>query len=594
MIPNQLTNILLWIIILTFANCNTSYAQDHLSVEIVGVSSSSIQKGIRKILTLEQYPDYALSSTLALQSAFDQGIKQIKTYLENQGYFHPSVKGLCSYDQDSTTWNIIYTIALPPPMKVTAIILNVIGDLHLKQKLMEKLEDHPLQVGTRLVSSQYEDVKDILLNLANNRGYFDAQLTQNQIRVNPQENTAKILLTLQSGTRYKIGTTRFTQHPNILSPEFLKRYIPYQLSQSYNINKINHLEQRLDASDYFLGTSVVPLPDHKTKTVPINVNLFAHKQFRYSIGAGYGTDTGIRGLLGWKWRYITQDGQYANARILASRIYAIYTVNYVFPGNDPLYENTTLNATRDETNITAYDAVDASFGIRKTILWHQISTTFALNQHFIHFFTPENTQGSYVRYLIPSISLKLSHRIHTIGYYWYHGWMANALFKGTISNNLLSTTSFAQGNLELRESFNFSPNNRFFARQTIGATWMTGNIRILSPTLRYYVGGINSIRGFHYKSLGLIDSRHNLLGGMYIASGSLNLEHHLFDNWSAYIFTDSGTAVNSLNNITFYRAAGVGLSWRSPIGPLSAYLAHPIDYPDDGWQFNISIGAFIL
>ena len=587
----QLTRALLWTLLLTFIS-SQAYAVDRLNVQFTGVSAS-LQNGIRKILTLEQYPDYALSSTLALQAAFQQGVDQIKTYLENQGYFHPSVKGLVDYDQASTTWNIHYVITLGPPMQITAIELNVVGDANLKQKLIEKLTGNPLRVGARLVTSQYDDVKNFILNLANSRGYFDAQLTQSQIRVDRKANQAKVLFTLKSGTRYKIGTTHFAQHPDILSTNYLNRYIPYQADSPYNLGKINHLEQRLNASDYFVGTSVVPVPNHKTKTVPVNVNLFAQKPFRYSIGGGYGTDTGIRGLLGWKWRYITQDGQYANARILASRIYAIYTINYVFPGDDPLYENTTLNATRGETNITAYDAVDASFGVSKTILWHQINTTFALNQHFIHFFTPEDTRGSYVRYLIPSLALKYSQRRHTVGYYWDQGWVASALFKGTLSNSLVSTTSFGQANIELRESFNLSPDNRFFARQTIGSTWMSGNIRTLSPTLRYYVGGVNSIRGFSYKSLSPFDANQNLLGGLYTASGSLNLEHHLFGNWSTSIFTDGGTAVNSLNSITFYRAAGLGISWRSPIGPLSAYLAHPIDYPKGGWQFDISIGAFI-
>ena len=171
--------------------------------------------------------------------------------------------------------------------------------------------------------------------------------------------------------------------------------------------------------------------------------------------------------------------------------------------------------------------------------------------------------------------------------------MASALFKGTLSNRWVSTTSFAQANLELRESVNLSPNNRFFSRQSVGSTWITGNIRTLSPTLRYYVGSVNSIRGFSYKSLGPLDSQQNLLSGLYTASGSLNLEHHLFGNWSTSVFADGGTAVNSLNGVTFYRAAGIGISWRSPIGPLSAYLAHPIDYPGGGWQFDISIGAFI-
>lgn len=592
MAAEQLTKALLWIVILALISYSTAYAKDRLNVQLTGVSTT-FQKDIRNILTLEQYPDYTLSSNLTLQSAFEQGISQIKTYLQNQGYFHPIVKGFVNYDQTNMTWDIHYSIELGPPMKINVIELDVIGNTSLKKKLMERLINNPLQVGARLVSSQYDEVKNLILSVANNRGYFDAQLTQSQIQVNRKANTAKILLTLESGTRYKIGKTHFIQHPDILSTDFLGRYIPYQADSAYSIGKINRLEQRLDASDYFIGTSILPQPDHQTKTVPVNVNLFAQKPFRYSIGGGYGTDTGIRGLLGWKWRYITQDGQYANAQILASRIYAIYTANYVFPGQDPLYENTTLNATRGETDITAYDAVDASFGVSKTILWHKISTTFALNQHFIHFFTPENSQGSYVRYLIPSISFRYSHRTHTAGYYWYQGWMASALFKGTLSNRWVSTTSFAQANLELRESVNLSPNNRFFSRQSVGSTWITGNIRTLSPTLRYYVGGVNSIRGFSYKSLGPLDSQQNLLGGLYTASGSLNLEHHLFGNWSTSVFADGGTAVNSLNGVTFYRAAGIGISWRSPIGPLSAYLAHPIDYPGGGWQFDISIGAFI-
>ena len=127
---------------------------------------------------------------------------------------------------------------------------------------------------------------------------------------------------------------------------------------------------------------------------------------------------------------------------------------------------------------------------------------------------------------------------------------------------------------------------------------------------RYFPGGINSMRGFDFRSLG---------PAIYVASGAdpnsfvrkkfriggnkefvLNLEYimPLFreQNILWVTFFDLGNAFNNdepINPLELRPATGVGLRWYSPIGPLRFEWGFPLDRRDDerSMVFEFSIGT---
>ncbi len=111
----------------------------------------------------------------------------------------------------------------------------------------------------------------------------------------------------------------------------------------------------------------------------------------------------------------------------------------------------------------------------------------------------------------------------------------------------------------------------------------------LPATLRFYAGGDQSVRGYAYNSLGPLDSLGNVTGGKYLLVGSVEYEHSLSDKWSAATFYDIGNAYNSSSS-NFKEGAGVGLRWKSPIGPVRLDVAWPLSLEDRHWRFHLIVG----
>ena len=102
---------------------------------------------------------------------------------------------------------------------------------------------------------------------------------------------------------------------------------------------------------------------------------------------------------------------------------------------------------------------------------------------------------------------------------------------------------------------------------------------------QWRAGGEDSVRGYDWRSLAPHDYLGNVVGGNSLVTGSIELAHPFTDSlpsvWWATFF-DMGTAAKRFSELTFRgspedgestkavigRGYGVGLRWRSPVGPL--------------------------
>jgi translocation and assembly module TamA len=96
-------------------------------------------------------------------------------------------------------------------------------------------------------------------------------------------------------------------------------------------------------------------------------------------------------------------------------------------------------------------------------------------------------------------------------------------------------------------------------------------------TLLFRAGGDESVRGYAYQSLGPVDANGIAVGGKVLATGSLEIARPIARNipsvWGA-AFIDAGNATDSWQGFHPAIGWGVGLRWRSPVGPLRIDLAY--------------------
>jgi len=147
---------------------------------------------------------------------------------------------------------------------------------------------------------------------------------------------------------------------------------------------------------------------------------------------------------------------------------------------------------------------------------------------------------------------------------------------------------------------------------TLGAVFSTDG-RVVPFIHRYRAGGINSVRGFQWFSLGptLRATRSDdptasdepiIIGGTQSWVNNLELESPIIKSAgiSLVVFLDAGNTFGDpwgrggINPLKLRTSAGFGVRWRSPIGPLRFEWGFPFKPREDERRsvFDFSIGSF--
>ena len=112
-------------------------------------------------------------------------------------------------------------------------------------------------------------------------------------------------------------------------------------------------------------------------------------------------------------------------------------------------------------------------------------------------------------------------------------------------------------------------------------------------SLQFRAGGDNSVRGYGYRTLGPL-SDGSVVGGAVMATGTLEVMRRVspaerWRNWFGAAFVDAGNAATGWKSYTPVVGYGIGLRWRSPIGPVRADIAYGRDIGE--LRLHISAGV---
>lgn len=123
----------------------------------------------------------------------------------------------------------------------------------------------------------------------------------------------------------------------------------------------------------------------------------------------------------------------------------------------------------------------------------------------------------------------------------------------------------------------------------VNGGWMdTDNFEKVPPSLRFFAGGDNSVRGYKYQSISPLDASGQLAGGRYLATGSLEYQYRVYGNWWVAAFTDAGDAWD--NAPDWKTSAGLGIRWASPVGPVRFDVAHGFENENDEFMIHFTLG----
>jgi translocation and assembly module TamA len=170
-----------------------------------------------------------------------------------------------------------------------------------------------------------------------------------------------------------------------------------------------------------------------------------------------------------------------------------------------------------------------------------------------------------------------------------NGHRLKLVVRGT-ARNVLSETSYLSGEASAKWIKTLGAGNRFITRADLGATW-AAHIEDVPASRRFFAGGDNSIRGFGLDALGPRDpDTGSVVGGRYLAVGSLEYERRVQGPWSAAVFTDFGNAFDPGFDADWEQSVGAGVRFATPIGPVRLDLAYALTKDPAGFRLHFGLG----
>ena len=568
---------LLLLVLLGLANPSWSDSTDSENSLTVNVNVEGVQEKLLKNvlghLGINEFHDKTAPSAARVRYLHRSAEKQIQTALQPFGYFRASVKS--QLEKTATGWQARYHIELGPAIKVNHLDLRVTGEGKSDAAFQKALAESPLKQGAVLNQEAYEALKKRFQVLASERGYFDAKLEDHQIRVDLPNYTASIVLHYETGDRYQLGEVDFQQPVEWLSPSLLQRYVEIQSGQDYEAADLQQLQGDLSNSNYYKQVEIQADPKSaENHIIPVVVKLQPQKPRKYTFGVGFATDTGARASAAVKGRRINRRGHNYNAGILVSQYKYGLVGEYLIPTGDPRTDAFGLRASyEDEHSDTRnFQAINGGGFYRfRDDLWIK---TYALDYRIERFEQNDGHETS--RLLIPSVDwtrtfpAELDKRIYAIDGSWLQIRLRGA-YEG-----LISDTSFVQPLVSAKWIHSFRNKNRLIARGSAGTTWVD-DFNALPTSLRFFSGGDRTIRGHKFSVIGPLDDRNTVIGGKHLTEVSLEYEFPIKEKWSLATFVDHGDAFNDTPD--YKTGVGIGLRWRSPVGPVRIDLGHALEQP---------------
>lgn len=576
-----------WPLFLLF--CSAELMAQNLSLHWVHELPKDIQQNITSYLG--DLPTSTKSREIFIYTAKSK----IESALNSQGYYKATTNTTVTKHVDKTPWQLAIAIQLNQKTILRNIDIQVLGAANVDPDFSSLLNLKALKSGDGLHHGKYEAIKTDLLALGLNKGYFDQQLIKSTIALHQSFDYADITIIYDSGIRYKFGDVTFSDIN--IKKSLMAKFIPFKKEEFYSLDKVQKLQKYLEKTGYFNSVLVMPKIDKaQDGYLPLDVLLTHTKSHKVKVGAGFSTDKKFNASLDWRTPLLNQSGHLLETRLVYSNINPSALVNYHIPLSHPVNDILELKllVNKDE------------FGdLESQLEVFQVSRLFNdengwLKQSYLKLLQEDWFSGEYDddgQYVIPGFSWFKTKKSGSIldpsnGFSQYYN--AEFAYSGAGSE-----TSFVRLNARFKYIKTLLPNHRLIVSTELGLIKIDkDNYADVSPSLLFFAGGDQSIRGFGYQTVGptiTVDPdgtspEELVIGGTHLITASLEYQYYLSEKFRVGLFTDHGSVTRGFSLDHVY-SVGSGLHYISPVGAIKVDVARSISEVSPEWRFHFNIGA---
>ncbi|WP_339547783.1 autotransporter assembly complex protein TamA [Pseudomonas sp. RA_35y_Pfl2_P32] len=514
---------------------------------------------------------------------FSRGAEeQARKAAQALGYYQPQIE---SEVKDGKSPRLVLNIDPGEPVRLRNVTIQILGPAATLKSFRVPQSD-VLKPGAVLNHGHYEDAKRLIQNQASRFGFFSGRFTSQKLAVDPRAGVADIELVYDSGPRYALGKVSFTGDAPF-DEDLLQRMVPFKSGAPYDSELIAELNQALQSSGYFESVRVDAAPTTAAHDViPVAVTLDTRKPRTMGLGLGYSTDVGPRAKANWTRHWVNPEGHSYGWEAELSAPRQNVGLWYDVPLDPPLTDKFRFAGGYQNEELANTDSLSKLLTLGPE--WHSklpsgwqrvISLKWQHEEYRL------GDDSGISNLLMPGVSysyLRSDNRIDPHNGYRLQ-FDSKVAKEGLGSdNNLLYGTALAKGLTTVLD------NHRFLARAQIGGS-ATNGYKSIPPSLRFFAGGDQSVRGYDYQSLSPENSDGDRVGGRYMVSGSLEYQYAVAEKWRVATFVDQGNSFNDFELPNLKTGVGMGVRWVSPVGPIRLDLAHALDDPG-GIRLHFSMG----
>ncbi|MEE4686256.1 autotransporter assembly complex family protein [Pseudomonas alliivorans] len=498
------------------------------------------------------------------------------------GYYQAQID---SEIRDGENPRLIIKVLPGEPIRLRNVVVRVEGPA-ASLKAFKVPQSDSLKAGAVLNHGHYEDAKRLIQNQASRYGFFSGRFTSQRLAIDPRAGVADIDLVYDSGPRYSLGKVVFSGD-SPFDEDLLKRMVPFKENTPYDSQLIAELNQAMQASGYFEGVRVDAAPTAAVgQVIPVTVQLETRKPRTMGLGLGFSTDVGPRGKANWTRHWANAQGHSYGFESELSAPRQNVGLWYDVPLDPPLTDKLRFAGGYQYEEIAGTDSLSKLLTVGPE--WHSklpsgwervISLKWQREEYRL------GDDSGLSTLLMPGISysyLRSDDRIDP-----HKGYRLQ--FDAQVAKEGVgSDANLVRGNVLLKGLTTVAQNHRFLGRVQFGGNFTDGYTSI-PPSLRFFAGGDQSVRGYDYQTLSPTNSDGDRIGGRYMVAGSVEYQYSIAEKWRLATFVDQGNSFNNLDLPSLKTGVGFGVRWVSPVGPLRLDLAHPLD-DDGGVRLHFSMG----
>lgn len=532
--------------------------------------------------------------------AFETDLDRVRAVYRSRGWYEARVTHDLELPAEGDDLVAVVRVDEGPVVRVGSVDVTFTGEPLAEAERARLLERLPLRPDEPFTERDYERGRAYLRAAFRARGHALVSVDK-RARVDLEQHSAAVDYMVESGPPCVLGEVRVTGADRV-DPAVVRREVAFTPGMPFSETPLATTRSNLEKLSLFRTVRLEEEPREEAAgepcTVDVRIRVSELPPRAVSLGGGYDTDEGPRGLASWRHYDFRGGARQLGFTARVSAIRRSITADFVQP-RWPLHTSTVrLIAWQEQQDEDTYTLLQTR-GMPR-LEWNVTPrlATFVFYRADLDLLS--NVPRAVRRVLPGSAPSTAVLSGLALGASWNgtddlfdptRGWIAALTVEPV---GLGGDLSFVRAVGQLQRFQPLPLGLVGTTRVRLGVAEPHGSSREVPLYERLYAGGANSVRGYARREVGPLVND-DPIGGRSLIELSGELRRRITDTIGAAVFLDAGQVALPVFDFPvddLLYGTGLGLSYRTPIGPIRLDLAFPINKrpSDSAWQVYLSVG----